>query len=181
MLLFWHVCGSYNTICILTKQSILKQSHGNTEAKFYLKKKFDVLRTHWMEIMKKNRDSWCPASWLTVFQVSEKKEVPRWRRHSIYFLKEKKVLCLEARVTQIAQTQMIIWSLYWNDNESNYIANCRLIEKLLWQFRHTGMSNKDNEHFYEQRPLKLFKCNIIEMPFWCDYSITKSEFLRHIR
>ena len=51
MLFFWHVCGNYNTFYILTKQSILKQSRGNTKAKFYLKKRLDVLRTHGMEIM----------------------------------------------------------------------------------------------------------------------------------
>lgn len=184
MLLFWHVCGNYSTFCILTKQSILKQSHGNTKAKFYCNKRFDVQRTHWLEIVKETETLGVQLPSITADSVPsfwKERSASMEEPFNLFLKRKKKVLRLKVRATQIAQTQMTGWNLYWNDHESNYIATCQLIEKLLWQFRHTGMSNKDNEHFYKQRPLKLFKCNIIEMPFWCDYSIIKSEFLRHIR
>ena len=92
MLLFWHVFGNYNTFCILTKQSILKQSCGNTKAKFYCKKRFDVQRTHWLEIVKETETLGVQLPSITANSVpiSEKKEVPPWRSPSIYFLKEKK-------------------------------------------------------------------------------------------
>lgn len=47
--------------------------------------------------------------------------------------------------------------------------------KLFWQCRHADISNKENEHFCKQCLLKLH-CNIIKLPFWCDYLLTKTFF-----
>lgn len=124
----------------------------------FILKIFDVLRTHWMEIMKKNRDSWCPASWLTVFQVSEKKEVP-WREEVLnLFLKEKKFSVLKLESHKLLKPRWLDEVFIETTMKVIILLIVDSIEKLLWQFRHTGMSNKDNEHFYKQRPLKLFKC-----------------------
>ena len=81
-----------------------------------------------------NRDAWHPASqhhcWHSVPSALKGKKwlEPWWMSRSIYFLKEK-VLYLKARATCITQIQMTRWILYWNDNESNYIANCQLKKK----------------------------------------------------